>query len=321
VLVTTKIENQRVLVSPKSSTSITVIVNAHSGSSDNEELLQRLESLFNSDGHSTQVFLAHSGMEVVELAQHAASSNAQIIVAGGGDGTVSTVAGAIAGTDKILGVLPMGTLNHFAKDLRIPLDIEEAVQTIMAGNVQKIDVGQVNEYFFINNSSLGLYPSIVREREKTQRLGIGKWPAFIWAAITVLRRYPFLDVKLSVDGEEIVSRAPFVFVGNNEYQMETFHVGARDCLDEGRLSLYTTRRVGRLGLIMLALYALIGRLTADKDFLSLCSEEILVTTKRKVLRVAMDGEVRTLVPPLRYRVNRLALRVLVPEKAPMKVEA
>lgn len=317
---TTEIQNQRVVLPSRPAGSITVIINAHSGSNDNKDLVERLNSLFTAEGQVAQVLLAQSGQQVAELAHRAATGDAQIIVAGGGDGTVSTVAGAIAGSEKILGILPMGTLNHFAKDLRIPLELKDAVKTIAAGNVQQVDIGQVNEYYFINNSSLGLYPSIVREREKTQRLGVGKWPAFVWAAFTVLRRFPFLEVKLSVDGEQIASRAPFVFVGNNEYQMERFHVGARECIDEGRLSLYMTNRVGRLGLLRLALSALLGRLREDKDFKSLCSEEILVSTRRKVLRVAMDGEVRVLVPPLHYRVNHLALRVLVPKETGMNDE-
>jgi diacylglycerol kinase family enzyme len=206
----------------------------------------------------------------------------------------------------------LGTLNHFAKDLHIPLDLEAAAQTIIAGHTMRVDMGEVNGHLFLNNSSLGLYPSIVRERQKRQRLGFGKWPAFIWAALSVLRRYPFLNVKLSVDGNELNSRTPFVFIGNNEYQMESFNIGARACLDRGRLSLYMTTDIGRLGLIRLALRALFGGLRHEKDFIALCSKELWIQTRRKRLRVAMDGEVAVLGPALHYRVKPLALRVHVP---------
>jgi diacylglycerol kinase family enzyme len=249
---------------------------------------------------------------VITLAQRAANGNAETIVAAGGDGTVSSVASAIFSKQKVLGILPFGTLNHFAKDLSIPLDLEGAVATIAEGHQTSVDLGEVNGHVFINNSSLGLYPSIVRERERQQRLGWGKWPAYIWAVFAVLRRYPFLDIRVGVDGKELKTRTPFVFIGNNEYEMETLNVGSRACLDKGELSLYVTNRIGRLGLIRLALRALLGGLHQEKDFLALCTKEIWIGTKRKHVRVALDGEVAMIVPPLHYRALPGALRVLTP---------
>ena len=105
-------------------------------------------------------------------------------MAGGGDGTVNTVASAVIDTDKTFGVLPLGTLNHFAKDLHIPLDLEAAARTIIAGHTTQVDVGEVNDEIFLNNSSLGLYPRLVQKRKKKQRLGSRKWAAFFWAAIS-----------------------------------------------------------------------------------------------------------------------------------------
>jgi len=218
----------------------------------------------------------------------------------------------VIAADKVLGVLPLGTLNHFAKDLHIPLDLEGAVETIVAGHEARVDVGEVNHHIFINNSSLGLYPSMVRERQKQQQLGWGKWPAYIWAGLAILRRYPFLDIRVSVDGKELRSRTPFVFVGNNEYEMERFNVGSRAWLDKGVLSLYMTKNIGRLGLIRLALRALPGSLRQDKDFLAMCTREIWIAAKQKRLRVALDGEVVLIEPPLHYRVRAGALRVLAP---------
>ena len=292
---------------------IEVIINAGSGADDKEDMRRHLEEMFGSSNITTRISLAHSGTEVVELAGRAAQTDAQIIVAGGGDGTINAVAAAVVDSHKTLGILPFGTLNHLAKDLQVPLDIEGAVQTIIEGEVVQIDVGEVNDHIFLNNSSLGLYPNIVREREKQQKLGWGKWPAFVWAAIAVLRRYPFLGVRLSVEGKELVSRTPFVFVGNNEYEMESLNIGSRSCLDAGKLSLYVTNRIGRLGLIRLALRALFGGLRQEKDFLALCAPEIWIETKHKRLRVALDGEVITMAPPLHYRVRPRALRVLVPK--------
>lgn len=293
---------------------IEVIINASSGAGRNAEIRQDLAKAFNEAGVEAQISLAHSGAEVSRLVQRAIRSDAEIIVAGGGDGTISSVAAAVIETDKALGVLPFGTLNHFAKDLHIPLDLEGAVEIIVAGHEARVDVGEVNGHIFINNSSLGLYPRLVREREKVQRLGWGKWPAFIWAAFAVLRRYPFLDIRVGVAEKEVRSRTPFVFIGNNEYEMERLTVGSRSCLDRGQLSLYTTNRIGRLKLILLALRALLGGLRQEKDFLAMCTKEIWIGTKHKRLRVALDGEVTIMEPPLHYRVRPGVLRVVTPAK-------
>ena len=290
-----------------------MIINAGSGSDDKQDLRRRLEEMFGANNINARVSLTRTGAEVVELARQAAQSDAQIIVAGGGDGTINTVAAAVIDSNKTLGILPFGTMNHLAKDLRLPLDVEGAVKTIIEGEVVQIDVGEVNDHIFLNNSSLGLYPNIVREREKQQELGWGKWPAFVWAAIAVLRRYPFLSVRLNVEGTELVSRTPFVFVGNNEYEMESLNIGSRSCLDAGKLSLYVTNRIGRLGLVRLAFRALFGGLRQEKDFLALCAQEIWIETKHKGLRVALDGEVIAMKPPLHYQVRPRALRVLAPK--------
>ncbi|HVG32731.1 MAG TPA: hypothetical protein VM911_06610, partial [Pyrinomonadaceae bacterium] len=183
-------------------------------------------------------------------------------------------------------------------------------------HVARVDVGEVNGRIFLNNSSLGLYPSIVRQREKQQeRLGRGKWPAFIWATLSVLRRYPFLTVRLNTDEKQMIRRTPFVFVGNNEYEMESFNVGARSCLDAGHLSLYTAQRTGRLGLLRFAIRALFGGLRDEKDFDALCTKEVWIETRRSRLRVATDGEVTVMNTPLHYRVLPGALKVLVPPPA------
>lgn len=291
---------------------IEVIINASSGAGNGAAVQQRLAEAFKAIGADARISLAGDGVEIVKLAQNAARSDAEGVVAGGGDGTINSVAAAIVDSDKALGVLPFGTMNHFAKDLNIPLDLEAAIETIVAGHAVTIDVGDVNGRIFLNNSSLGLYPRIIREREKQQRLGWGKWPAYIWAALAVLRRYPFLEIRLSVDGKALTGRTPFVFVGNNEYEMERLNIGSRACLDKGELSLYTTNGTGRLGLIRLALRALLGGLRQERDFLAFTTKDISIGTQHKRVRVALDGEVTIMEPPLHFRVRPGALRVLAP---------
>lgn len=247
-------------------------------------------------------------------ARAALAEGAQVVVAGGGDGTINAVASVVAGTGVAFGVLPLGTLNHFAKDIGVPLGLDEAVANIAQGIRKDVDVGEVNGQVFLNNSSLGLYPDIVRDREKQQhRLGRGKWLAACWATVGALRRYPFLNVRLTLDdGKEHARRTPFVFIGNNEYTMSGFNIGARQTLDRGRLSLYVAQRPGRLGLLRFAWRALCGRLAQEKDFDMLTAQNLHIETRHQRIPVATDGEVTVMATPLRYRIRPGALRVIVP---------
>ena len=297
--------------------SIVVIVNAGSGSGNDGVIAEQLRALFESAGAPAEINLVHGGAELTARLDSSIALHPDVIVAGGGDGTVSTVAARLVDTDIALGVLPLGTLNHFARDLGIPLDRERAVGRIATGRPTPIDVGEVNGHVFINNSSLGLYPDIVRDRERQQkRLGRGKWPALAWATLAALRRYSFMSVRLAVDGHERLRRTPFVFIGNNEYHMEGFAIGERATLADGKLSLYVAQRPGRLRLLLLALHALTGRLKQARDFDALLATEIVVESRHRALRVATDGEVTVMTPPLRYRIRPAALMVMLAHTDP-----
>ena len=269
-------------------------------------------------GLQARVKLIHHGEEIEATVAQALKQGASTVVAGGGDGTVSAVAAPLVGTQTALGVLPLGTLNHFARDLHIPFEIAEAAKIIIAGNVAAVDVGEVNGRVFLNNSSLGIYPEIVRGREFHQKhQGMGKWPAFLRATLAVLRRHPFLSVRVQVNGEFHARRTPFVLIGNNEYCMEGMNAGKRTCLDAGKLSIYLTRRRGtRLGLLRLAFKTLLGTLHEAKEFEALTAAEILIEPRHGRVKVAMDGELTMLDAPLRYRSRPGALRVIVPAAKP-----
>jgi diacylglycerol kinase family enzyme len=273
----------------------------------------RILDLFRAQGEEPRFLQPNGEHDICAAAREAAQSDERIVVAAGGDGTIGAVAGLLAGTDKILGVLPVGTLNHFAKDLGIPLDLETAVRTIKEGDVAAIDVGEVNGRIFINNSSLGIYPQIVSRREaQQQRLARGKWLAFFWATLQALRRFPFLDLRIAFDGQELVRRTAFLFVGNNEYKIAGFELGSRGCVNAGRLGLYFSRGTGRFGLFRLAFHALFGRVDQAKDFDVFCVTEARIETRKRRLLVACDGEVERMETPLHYRIRPAALRVFVP---------
>jgi len=294
---------------------VPVIINTSSGAPKISGLSADLADRFKSAGFEPDIRFVNSPELAAEV-RRAVAAKPEVIVIGGGDGTLSAAASSLIGTGTALGILPLGTLNHFAKDLHIPLAIEGAVQTIAGGQTLKVDVGAVNDRFFLNNSSLGLYPKVVAGRDALrQRLGRGKLPALIWSGLGVLRRYPFLNVRIAIDGTELARRTPFVFVGNNRYEMEGFRIGERARLDGAELSLYVANRTGRLGLLLLALRALFKRLKQSKDFDMTAATSMQVETRHDRLRVANDGELCYMRTPLNYRVLPAALSVIVPGPA------
>lgn len=289
---------------------VAVIVNATSGIGTSADVVLRLEDIFRRAGVKANISVLARGESIEAAARRSLAGNPRAIVAGGGDGTVNAVASVLVGTETALGILPLGTLNHFAKALGIPLAVEDAAHVVLAGRVHKVDLGEVNGRIFVNNSSLGLYPQVVRKRQQQQRLGRGKWPAFAWALATVLRRHPFLHLQLEIGGKMVSRRTPLVFIGNNQYHLEGLRLGERERLDEGRLFLCITRKRGRLGLLRLALNALLHRLRNGQDLEVMLLEECHIASHHRRLEVATDGEVLWLDAPLQYRVRPLALRVL-----------
>ncbi|MEP7208288.1 MAG: diacylglycerol kinase family protein [Casimicrobiaceae bacterium] len=291
-----------------------ILVNAKAGSS-RDDPAGTLRDRFARHGVAAEVRLLPEGADVAKAAEEARAESPQAIVAAGGDGTINAVAGALVDTDVFLGVLPLGTLNHFAKDMGIPLDLDQAVEVACAGHATRVDVGRVNGRLFLNNSSIGLYPQVVRAREAiTQRLGHAKWPAFLWAAAGALRRYPFMEVQLTTDARTRSYRTPLVFIGNNSYALDGLELGERACLTAGHLSVHVVKRSDRLGLFVLAARALAGRLRQGHDFETFCATEVCIAARRSSLMVATDGEVNRLDTPLAYAIKPRALAVLVPTR-------
>ena len=291
---------------------VPVVLNAAAGQGRASADQATVETALRAAGLTPRILSGH-GDTLDAVAKRAVAAKPPVIVAAGGDGTVNAVASAVAGTDVALGVMPLGTLNHFAKDVGIPLAVDEAAQAIARGRVVNVDVGSVNGRIFINNSSIGLYPRIVRARESRQhKAGWGKWSALAWATWLVLSRSPTLRLRLCLANQESQYAASLVFIGNNRYVMEGFSIGKRERLDEGALSLYATQRRGRVGVLLLAFRALVGRLQEAPDFDSLTAQTIVIESRHKRLHVATDGEVNVLRTPLEYAIRPGALRVMVP---------
>ena len=254
--------------------------------------------------------------EAEKAVKQAKHGEIDAVVVGGGDGSVRTAAGVLAGTGVPLGVLPLGTLNHFAKDLGIPLQVEAAAWTIAAGHVRVIDLAEVNGETFINNSSIGIYPYMVIDRERRRAAHkLAKWTAMVPAFFRMLRHFPRRRLRIKAQGFAIPYRTPCLFVGNNEYGTELFTFGKRKHLDRGELWFYVVKPRNPAEFALMVWRLCFGHLeqARDLDTFRLSEAEIGARTSR--LPVALDGEVRMLHTPLKYRVIPGALQVIAPEPA------
>ena len=289
---------------------ITVLLNSHAGSCD-PAVAMRVREAFTAAGRDVTI-VATDRTRIVADASQAHKDRSAVIVAGGGDGTVNAVASTLVGTGAALSVLPLGTLNHFAKDLGMPLEIEAAARVIAAGRTIDVDVGEVNGRCFVNNSSIGIYARLVSERHAQERRGRTKWIAAGVAVVRVWGRYRRLRVALRGDGLDRTARTPFVFVGNNEYQLSGFELGGRQRLDAGALHVCVAPGMSRSGVARMIAAAVLGRIHTIDGLESFPATEFTLDAGTRRVGVSLDGEVVVMENPLKYRIRPAALRVIIP---------
>jgi diacylglycerol kinase family enzyme len=270
---------------------------------------EELERLFASKGITAQVYDAP---DPVEAARLAVADGMTMVIAAGGDGTISAVASVLAGTQVALGIVPTGTLNHLAKDLKIPLVLEEAVGIISRRKTEWVDIAEVNGRVFVNNSSLGVYPAMVMLRSDEESRGWNRWIALIRAMAGAVRNFPMLDVRLTAGGVTVERRTPLLFVGNNEYELEGLNLGTRSTLKGGQLFVAVAHAMSGFGLFRLFVRALFGKLRQSDELEEFPAAEAFVEVRRGVVRISTDGEAMWMKPPLHYRIRPQQLCVIVP---------
>ncbi|PXA98204.1 diacylglycerol kinase [Nostoc sp. 3335mG] len=249
-----------------------------------------------------------------EKVARAAASDADVVVAAGGDGTITALAGALAGTDKALGILPLGTVNALAKDLGLPLDLAGAVKALASAQPRQIDVGEVNGRVFLHKVVIGIVPSMAAAREhiRGDRSLRAKWSflRFMFHRLTRARRMAVaIEPK---DGVSHVVRAKAVAVACNAYDEGLGLVFKRGELAGGVLTIYTLTSLGVGDFVRLAGGMVLGNWTAAQALSMETSRAVTIRSRKKLLKVMFDGEVESLETPLDFVIRPLALTVLAP---------
>ena len=273
-----------------------------------EDIRQALTAL----GLSAEIHVVDSHEVAAAVHSHAARQPEAIIV-GGGDGTVSTAAGILVGTDIALGLLPLGTLNHFARDLGLPTEWRDCLPLLASRTSRRVDVGEVNGRVFLNTCSLGGYAAALRRREwLRRRAGHGKWRAMFWGVLATLRRVRRLHVRLDATDWQADLRASFVLVANNRYQDDVIVSGRRVQLTEGRLWVYSSPAYRWRDLCWLAFELWRRGIGEATQFSARPAQTLRLTGRRSPVHAAVDGEVTPLQLPLHFRLRPRSLLVLTP---------
>lgn len=245
-----------------------------------------------------------------ERLERAAGMPAELIVVAGGDGTINTAAQVLAGSGKILAAIPAGTLNHLARDLGIPTDIDGAIEVLRTGQVTSIDVGEVNGQLFLCSSVIGFASRLGGQRERWRgQLSPWTWARLFSHIARTLYRDPRLDVRLPASGQPLL-RTRYLMVSVGSYDEAPGQVLTRSRLDSGRFGVYAVRRPTIIRLLRLFVAILVGRWRQMPDLVATDATEVTVTSSRPRLRLMNDGEVKLLDTPLRYRLRAGQLRIL-----------
>jgi diacylglycerol kinase family enzyme len=281
---------------------VTLCTNTKARQFDKSKLAE-LESVFKDKK------VAYNVRNPLSLQSGSASNLGAVLVAVGGDGTVNLVAQAALKYNRKLAVVPQGTFNHFAKDLGVKLEMSEAAQRTISGRERRVDIGQVNDQFFLNNSVIGFYPHLVAKRESLQG-ALGKWPALVVAAVHILFKIRRYTLRVKCNREELQIKTSLLFIANNKYDLEGFGLAGRHILDKGELYMYVVKSKSLFRLMGISLRLLTGKATSE-DFDCYKADQIEVSSRKATLRVALDGETMRLKTPLRYKSLHKQLTVVV----------
>ncbi len=261
-----------------------------------------------------EVIRVARGLDCADVIRRRMQEGIRLFIAAGGDGTINTVIQPLVNTDAILGVIPVGTYNHFAKDLGIPLAWREALDVILSGATKPIDTARVNDRFFVNNVSMGLYPELVARREEKGR-DYPRWKARLYAALATLRKYPHIAVTLDSENHHEVIRTHVLMISNNSYDLSRLGIEApRMALEEGRLSVYWLPHVRRLALTSFVAHYLAGRVHTAPGFRSFRTSRVRMQSSKKHFPLGVDGEVVTMEMPLTITIVPQSLSVKVPRE-------
>ncbi len=295
--------------------NIHVIVNRRAGTVLDWEtgpLREEILGAFRANGHDVTLHLI-APEDLLETISQVMQVGCQALVVGGGDGTVRAAAAQLMGTDVPLGVLPLGTMNRLARDLKIPLSLPEAATVLARSEVRAIDVAEVNGRIFLCNSTFGLPVVFSRYRQSVR--GKPVWvrlKGYLSALREILRSRRRMDLDIDHGHSRMRLRVLSMAVSNNRYIEKPSLMLEKNGLHHGVLAGYVSQHPSGWAMARAVVRAMLGRFKSDPHIVHFEAHEIDISARRSRVRLSNDGEIETIDLPLKYRIRPGALKVLVP---------
>ena len=299
-----------------------VVLNAASGHKDTNEERQVLAEVFESAGRAFEFLQFDDPSSIATVSARAvalAKAKGGVVVAAGGDGTINAVAAAVLRSSCPFGVIPQGTFNYFGRANAIPQDARAAAVALLGASISPVTVGEVNGRVFLVNASLGLYPQLLEDREAwKQQFGRSRLVAFASGLATILQARGQLKLEIEMAGKTRALRTPTLFIGNNHLQLSQVGIHQRPADGDNRTELtgIAVHPMSTLALFGLLARGVIGRLgdAGNIDTFSFHHLKVALRGKRRV-KVATDGEIIWMTPPLVFQVADTPLLLMVPAPA------
>lgn len=295
---------------------VLVLINASAGAKNNNEFTsEKIKEEFKNNNVFADIVDSSLIYSKNDLSNLLRKQKYDAVIAAGGDGTVNHIINILDDNMMPIGILPAGTLNHFAKDNNIPLTLQDSVKLITCGEVNEVDTAMLNDIIFVNNSSIGIYPLAVkvREQEKSRFAG-NKWLSLLYGSIKVLIKFPLYTVNIKLKNDIESYKSVFVLVGNNKYELDIFSLGQRNSLKQGVLSLYAAKCTSRWSFIRLIFMTVFSRVKLSDDLDKKLIKELTIEANKKKISVSLDGEVKEMNTPLHYKVCPRNLKLISPVK-------
>lgn len=297
------------------------VINASAGSGDAQARCEVVDAALRAAGRRGDLLFCQPP-ELAGVAHQAARravATHTAVVAVGGDGTLNTVAQAAHAAGCVMGVVPQGTFNYFARTNGIPTDSAAAARLLLNARAMPVQVAAINDRIFLVNASLGIYPELLQDREAFKaRFGRSRWVALVAACTTLLRAQRRLRLHIELGSTARDVQTLTLFVGNNRLQLQQFGAEPADTLPgtpgHGSMAALMLRPIGTLSMIGLMLHGAMGRLREAAGVESFEFHHMVVrprlTPGHREIVVAFDGEVTRMRVPIDIRVRDQPLFLL-----------
>lgn len=296
-----------------SSAALLFVINAAAGAFDIDAKRTVIESALAVRGRKGELLICKPSdlPQVAAEAAAAAVARNTAIIAVGGDGSLNTVAQAAHAAGCVMGVIPYGTFNYFARTHGIPTEPATAARLLLDARPRPVQVAAINDRVFLVNASLGSYPELLQDREAYKaRFGRSRWVAFVAACATLLRAQRRLRLRIETGGTVRDVQTLTLFVGNNRLQLQQFGAEPEDTLagtpGDGSMAALMLKPISTLSMIKLMLHGAMGQLgeaagVESFEFHQMVVKPTLAPGSKEVV-VAFDGEVALMPSPIHIRV-------------------